>query len=109
MPPKSRPGPAFVAIRAAVLGIDDISRQALRHWVDEALDHRGEPKIEHPEPTEEATKTIAAAIMTLNDNERKTFRYWILRWTDFTGRVITPSERARRLEETRQRGIDDRQ
>jgi hypothetical protein len=103
---KVRSGPAFIAIRAAVLGIDEISRQALRLWVDEALDYRGQPK-QCGEPTEEATKTIAAAVMTLTDDERKTFRYWMLRWTDYTGRIITPSERARRLEETRQRGIEN--
>jgi hypothetical protein len=58
MASKDRPGPAFVALRAATLGIDDLSRQALRAWVSDAIDHRGERIAEHDDPAEEATRTI---------------------------------------------------
>jgi hypothetical protein len=91
-----RPGPAFVALRAATLGIDDLSRQALRGWVMNGLDFHGRDVPDHPAPSEPATVVIAAGIMTLTDRERVAYRTWLGRWTDYTGRVITPNELAQR-------------
>lgn len=98
---KERPGLAFVALRAAALGIDDISRQALRAWLMDTLDHRGQVVEEKPEPTEAASRTIVAALLTLTDAERAAYRTWMQRWTDFSGRIITPQEHERRLEAIR--------
>lgn len=89
MASKERPGPAFVALRAATLGIDDLSRQALRAWVSDALDHRGERLADRPDPTEEATRTIVAGVLTLTA-ERAAYRLWLVRWTDY------PAESSRR-------------
>ncbi len=82
MASRERPGPAFVALRAAALGIDDISRQTLRGWLMDALDHRGQAVEGKPEPTEPATRTIVAAVLTLTDAERLAYRQWFGRWTD---------------------------
>jgi hypothetical protein len=101
MASRERPGPAFVALRAAALGVDDISRQALREWLMEALDHRGQIVGETTDPTEPATRTIVAAILTLTDAERLAYRRWFGRWTDYSGRVITPHEQRQRLEAIR--------
>jgi len=96
-----RPGPAFVALRAAALGIDDLSRQALRGWLLDGLDHRGQIVEGRAGPTEPATRTIVAALLTLTDPERLTFRRWVARWTDHSGRLITPHEQRLRLEAIR--------
>jgi hypothetical protein len=98
MASRERPGPAFVALRAAALGVDDLSRQALRQWLMEALDHRGQLVDERPDPTEAATRTIVAGVLTLTDAERAMYRRWLGRWTDFTGRIITPHEQKARLD-----------
>lgn len=98
MATSERPGPAFVALRAAALGIDDLSRQALRIWVMEALDHRGQPLAEWAPPTEPATQVIVAGVLALPDRERSAFRLWLGRWTDYTGRIITPQEHQRRID-----------
>lgn len=96
MASKDRPGPSFIALRAATLGVDDLSRLALRRWVMGALDHRGQIVPGEPAPTEDASIAIVAAILTLNDSERAAYRQWLGKWTDFTGRVITPFEHERR-------------
>lgn len=101
MASKERPGPAFIALRAAALGIDDISRQALREWLLDALDHRGQIVEGRAEPTEPATRTIVAAVLTLTDAERLAYRRWFGRWTDYSGRVITPGEQQHRLDAIR--------
>lgn len=99
---KDRPGPAFVALRAATLGIDDLSRQALREWVVRGIDHRGEPVPDsQPPPIEPGTVAIAAALMTLEPRDRAAYRTWVSKWTDHTGRVITPAEHTRRMEDIR--------
>lgn len=109
MASKDRPGPAFIALRAAALGIDDISRQALRQWLLDALDHRGQIVEGRAAPTEPATRTIVAAVLTLTDAERQAYRTWMQRWTDYSGRIITPQEHERRLEAIRaQRDLAER-
>lgn len=99
MASKERPGPAFIALRAATLGVDDVSRQALRAWAMDALDHRGQAVPDEAGPTEGATVAIVAAVFTLTDGDRAGYRLWLLKWTDYTGRIITPSEHERRQEE----------
>lgn len=69
MASKDRPGPAFIALRAAALGVDDLSRLALRQWVMGALDHRGQIVLGESAPTEDASIAIVAAILTLTDSE----------------------------------------
>lgn len=46
-------------------------------------------------------RTNVAAIMTLPEPERWTFRSWLIRWTEYTGRVITPQGQQRRLDAIR--------
>ena len=96
-----RPGPAFIALRAAALGVDDLSRQALRAWLMDCLNHRGQVVEEKPEPTEAATRTIVAALISLTDAERLAYRRWVARWTDHSGRLISPNEQRQRLEAIR--------
>ena len=105
MASQERPGPAFVALRAAALGIDDISRKALREWLMDVLDHRGQLLAGKSEPVEPATRTIVAAIVTLTDRERAAYRTWMQRWTDYSGRIITPGEHEKRLEALRRADI----
>jgi hypothetical protein len=95
--PTERPGPAFIALRAATLGIDDVSRQALRGWMFNGMDHRGTVAPDHPPPTEAATTVIVAGVLKLVPRERVAYRQWLGHWTDYTGRIITPDEHARRL------------
>ena len=90
-----------MALRAAALGVDDISRQALRQWLMDGLDHRGQLTDEPPQPTEPAAKTIIAALVTLTDAERLAYRRWVARWTDHSGRLISPNEQQQRLEAIR--------
>ena len=74
MASQERPGPAFIALRAAALGIDDISRQALREWLMEALDHRGQVVEGKAKPTEPATRTIWPPCLRRSDRERAAVR-----------------------------------
>jgi len=101
MASKERPGPAFIALRAAALGVDDLSRQALRAWLMDSLNHRGQVVEERSEPTEPATRSIVAALLTLTDAERLAYRRWVARWTDHSGRLISPNEQRQRLEAIR--------
>jgi hypothetical protein len=98
---KERPGPAFIALRAATLGIDDVSRQALRGWIFNGVDHRGGVVPDHPRPTESATIVIVAGLLELDEAARMRYRQWLGRWTDYTGRIITPAEQQHRLDELR--------
>lgn len=97
--PPDRPSPAFVALRAAALGIDDLSRQAPRWSMPLNIHPRSEPVLDHPLPGESATIVIAAGVLTLEPRERMAYRQWLGRWTDYSGRIITPHEHARRTEE----------
>ena len=99
MADRDHPPPSFVALRAATLGIDDISRQALRGWLFNGLDHRGAVVPDHPAPSESATVVIVAGILRLEERDRMLFRQWVGRWTDYTGRIITPHEHEKRLEQ----------
>ena len=101
MADRDHPPPSFVALRAATLGIDDISRQALRGWLFNGLDHRGALVPDHPAPSESATVVIVAGILRVGERDRMLFRQWVGRWTDYTGRIITPHEQERRFEEIR--------
>ena len=98
MADSDRPPPSFIALRAASLGVDDISRQALRGWLFNGVDHRGEVVPDHPPPTEPATVVIIAGLLQLDQRSRMRFRQWLGKWTDYTGRIITPSEQRQRLD-----------
>jgi hypothetical protein len=63
--------------------------------------HRGQLRRGKSEPTEPATRTIVAAFLTLPGRERAPYRAWMLRWTDYSGRIITPQEPEIRLETIR--------
>jgi hypothetical protein len=99
MASKDRPGPAFLALRAAALGIDDHSRRALRAWAMDALDHRGDVQLGHAGPDDDGARVIVAGILALDSRERSAYRLWLGRWTDYSGRIITPSEQQRRRED----------
>jgi hypothetical protein len=89
-------GPAWIALRAAALGVDDVSRAALREWVRDGLDFRGDAVAGFAAPSEPATQVIAAGLLALERRERCQWRIWMMRWTDYTGRIITPSEKRHR-------------
>jgi hypothetical protein len=105
-----RPGPAFIALRAAALGIDDVSRIALRAWVMHAVNFRGDLETDAAPPADAGAAAIALAMCGLSLGERATYRRWMAKWTDFTGRVITPSEQKRRMAEllATRKPIDER-
>jgi len=96
--PMDRPLPTFLALRAATLALDDLDRQCLRAWLGEAIDHRGN-LTETPAANDPLLRLFAAALSTLPERERQAFRQWVLHWCDYSGRIITPGERRRRLEE----------
>jgi hypothetical protein len=96
-----RPPPSFIALRAAALGIDDVSRQALRGWLFNGVDHRGGIVPDHPPPTESATVVIVAGLLQLDERSRMRYRQWLGKWTDYTGRIITPHEQRQRLDDIR--------
>lgn len=100
-----RPAATFIALRAATLGIDDLGRQQLRAWLDDAVDARG-AFVGVPVQEDALLRLFGAAIATLTDAERLAYRRWVLRWSDFTGRVITPHEHEARLEEIRRTRIE---
>jgi hypothetical protein len=94
-----RPDPAFIALRAAVLGIDDLSRQELRAWIIDAVSFRGQVNADVVLPAARGAAVIAAAALALSDEARVAFRRWISKWTDYSGRIITPAEALRRRNE----------
>ena len=65
------------------------------------LDHRGGIVPDYPASSESATVVIVAGVMALTERERASLRSWLGRWTDYTGRIITPSEHETRLERLR--------
>ncbi len=67
----------------------------------DALDFRGDVIAGYPPLTEPGAIAIAPGIMTLDAAGRALYRKWLSKWTDHTGRIITPAEHARRLEVSR--------
>lgn len=95
-----RPPPTFLALRAATLALDDLDRQCLRAWLGEAVDHRG-GLTGAPAAKDPLLRLFAAALSTLPERERQAFRQWVFYWCDYSGRIITPGERRRRIAELR--------
>lgn len=104
MPPQAPPPITFIALRAAALSVDDIHRARLRAWVEDAFTHRGQ-RADRPEPSDPLLRMLDAAFVVLDVSEVAAFRTWLLKWCDYTGRLITPDEHERRLKSIRAKPI----
>ena len=101
------PSAPFIALRAAMLAIDDLCRQRVREWLVGAIAFRG-ALSEMPAPEDPLVQVFAAAVRATTDVERRAYRQWVVRWIDYTGRIISPGEHAARLEGLRKTAPPER-
>jgi hypothetical protein len=93
---------AYVALRAAALGVDDLARKALRDWMTaNTSPYTGTPKSDATEPGDVTTACFYAMMRTMHADECRAWRTWFMHWTDYTGRIITPGEHEERIKEIR--------
>lgn len=75
-------------------------------WAMEPLDHRGELRSGHEGPDDDGARVIVADVLASSARELSANRLWLGRWTDYSGRIITPSEHERKREELMARRLD---
>jgi hypothetical protein len=97
------PSAAFIAVRGMTLSVHDLTRRDLRAWLDVAVDFRG-TMLDASVPDDPTMRVFAAAIASLTVDDRRDYRVWALKWTDYTGRIITPNEAANRRARIRASG-----
>lgn len=87
-----RPSQAFVALRGAALGVDDISRAEIRKWFDLNTNGSDGDFYGMVLRAEQPVELFRAAYAVLGREDRIRWRRWLMRWVNVNG-VITLSKR----------------
>ena len=96
------PTQVFIALRAALLGVDDLARQAVRKWFDQCTSAYSGEVNDGVGETEGTVLFFRVSYGCLEPNERLLWRQWLMHWTEYTGRIITPGEHAARAAKHRE-------